>query len=221
MKIYFYLIFVLVLNYATLTAQNNEQKNVEISIGVVSMYDDFDYRTIDSDFYLESGVNVRNLGGWFHNFPGYRVEFSIPSKINYLYYYTGFTFHRGGKNFSRSDNNAYDFNISGETTLFGGGIYGGLSLKSGKEYFGILSKIGIGYFAYQYNREMDIYPYYEENSRIVKAISSSSIGGIFDFGFYIGSEKIKLNPSFHSIITGGKKLTIAAPGGSLIIIYKL
>lgn len=229
MNKHFYIIILFLIHYTILFGQNEEERDIEISIGIggIVFTDDFgnSRRTVDSDFYLDSGFYIKNEGGLIQSFPGYRFEIAFPTKLNNLRFYTGFTY-QGKKDYYSNYDVERDNGIDGNVLYIGGGTFVGISLKTGNNKFGLLSKIGIGYFTYKYQRSMTITQNqgadnYQNRlqTEISKSIFSSSVGSTFDFGFYLSMKKITLNPSFHTIVTGSKGLTFTPSGGSLMIIY--
>lgn len=164
---------------------------------------------------------------------GFRMDLEIPSNYENVYYFTGGIIQYGwnsGRSFlndSGFDEQSGYFQtwITQKVILNGGGIFGGICVTMKNNYSNIrlYSKIGLGYFAYEYKviktikrdwlTETDLVIVSEN----IESLRSSSLGGMFDIGITIFED---VNIYFQTIISGSKQLTMRPLGIGISYVIK-
>lgn len=137
------------------------------------------------------------------------LELELPCKIDNISFLIGSMLMAGEisghkADFSNSHNNEGDFIYTyyANSSINGGGIYGGIETNVGHKSIGITAKFGIGIFSFKN------YTVFWDN-RVNPIIEfedykySGGLGGIASIGAYAKIWRISINPNFQAVYSGG------------------
>lgn len=148
---------------------------------------------------------------------GLNLKLVFPTEIEYLDFIVGSLIEK--QNITRTHNVKNGITADYDKIHNGGGVYFGIAPKLKWKYFGLTSEFAIGILSYKeytgiFNNAYE--PYVDEYIR--KA--SSGLGAISSVGIYLQVGKLRINPNFQSIFSGGDQSSFLFYGFNLPVSYQ-
>lgn len=142
---------------------------------------------------------------------GFSVEYQFLNNRPVGVQIGGSYFYAGEADF-RDDGTAETYN---SLTLEGGGIYGGITLRTGWKHFGVRSAINLGYFTFDYRMKLTYKTQFMSGFVTeYKGEALAGIGSRIDGGFYFEYGQFGIYPMF-------QMMYLAKNGPSALILKTL